>query len=273
MAATIGKVGALISTFLLPFVLFAIGKAAMLSFVAAACFIGAGLTYVMGIETKQLSLEDVSEIFSSFYDTFDKISSNVLAAAEAFNSTLKKVHSGGETFDSKRLASEIKLLEHNGDELVHDAFTKLAKKFIAPIDRQDISSLLKALDDVLDFIDATASRMQVFHIELITKEMVQFSDLVLGQTKAIREAILALKAAKAQVVINQAAIKMDELENEADTLLRDTLGSMFEEGNESRESTFNIMKLKEIYEYLESTTDEAEDVADVLRNLIIKYSL
>ncbi|MGH2509353.1 MAG: MFS transporter, partial [Ktedonobacteraceae bacterium] len=123
IAATIGKIGALVSTFFLPFVLFAIGKAAMLEIVAAACFAGVGLTLVMGIETKRLSLEDVSEIFSSFYDTFDKISANILSAAEAFNASMKKAilntQNERDLFDPRSLATEIKLLEHNGDELVH----------------------------------------------------------------------------------------------------------------------------------------------------------
>ena len=274
IAATVGKIGALFATFILPFVLLEVGgKAEMLAIVSIACFAGGGLTLVMGTETKKLSLDDVSEIFKSFYETFDRISANVLSTANAFNAAIKKAVTKNETLDSHSLSEEIKLLEHNGDELVHDAFTKLAKKFVAPIDRQDITSLLKALDDMLDLIDATVSRLDVYHIHRPTPEMLKFSEIILSQAQAVREAILSLKGAKAQVVINEAAIVMDSLENQADTLLRDTLGAMFEVEDEKKVSTFEIMKMKEIYEYLETTTDKAEDVADVLRNLLIKYSL
>ena len=174
--------------------------------------------------------------------------------------------------DSHALAQTIKILEHNGDELVHAAFTKLAKKFIAPIDRQDITALLKGLDDMLDLIDATTSRMDVYHIDTVTPEILRFSEIILAQCESVRSAIISLKGRNAQVVIQDAAIRIDELENEADVLLRDSLGAMFESERVTG-SAFTVMKNKEIYEYLETTTDKAEDVADVLRNLLIKYSL
>jgi predicted phosphate transport protein (TIGR00153 family) len=273
IAATVGKVGALVSAFFLPLVLLAIGKAEMLAIVSAACFVGGGLTLIMGTETKKLSLEDVSEIFKSFYDTFDRISENVLLAAEQFSGALSSAVSSKEgKIDSTELAQKIKLLEHEGDNLVHDAFTKLAKRFVAPIDRQDITALLKALDDMLDFIDATTSRMQIYHVERVTPEMVQFSKIILSQAQAIRDAILSLKGSKAEITIGNAAIKIDDLENQADSLLHESLGKLFEV-EETGSTAFRVMKIKEIYEYLETTTDKAEDVADVLRNLIIKYSL
>ncbi|HZW56835.1 MAG TPA: MFS transporter [Nitrososphaerales archaeon] len=287
IAATVGKIGALVATFFLSLVLLTVGSVEMLAVVSIACFAGGLLTIWMGTETKKLSLDDVSEIFKSFYDTFDKISANLLATAKTFNSILSRDYATqsskaateepaptGSSFDSRSLAAEIKLMEHNGDELVHDAFTKLAKKFLAPIDRQDITALLKTLDDVLDFIDATTSRIEVYHVERITPEMVEFSEIILRQTQAIRNAVISLKSGRAQVVISESAIKIDELENEADNLLRDSLGKMFDiRGEATATSAFKVMKTKEIYEYLETTTDKAEDVADVLRNLLFKYSL
>ncbi len=272
IAATVGKVGALFGTFVLSFVLIDIGRAAMLMIVSVACFAGGFLTIVMGTETKKLSLEDVSEIFKSFYEMFDKISANVLAAAETFNSTMENAVSKQHgSFDPSTLAEEIKKTEHIGDDLVHESFTKLARRFVAPIDRQDITSLLKVLDDMIDLIDAAVSRLDIYHIHEATPEMSKFSKIILSQAQAVRQAILALKGRAAQVVISDTALKIDELENEGDALLRESLGSMFE--NEARASAFQTMKMKEIYESLERTTDKAEDVADILRNLLINYSL
>jgi predicted phosphate transport protein (TIGR00153 family) len=272
IAATVGKIGALVATFFLPLVLSVLGEAAMLSMVAVACVAGAGVTVGMGIETKKLSLDDVSEIFKSFYDTFDRISANVLATAKLFYDTLSKAEASEQKLDCVLLAQEVKLLEHNGDELVHDAFTKLAKRFVAPIDNQDITSLLKALDDMLDFIEATSSRMEIYRVDTITPTMLEFSRIIFEQSKAIREAILSLQAANARLEIDKAAIRIDELENEADTLLRDNLEKLFQV-EETSAAAFQVMKTKEIWEELETTTDKAEDVADILRNLLIKYSL
>jgi predicted phosphate transport protein (TIGR00153 family) len=274
IAATVGKIGALVGTFFLSIVLIDVGATTMLAIVSVACFAGGLLTIVMGIETKKLSLDDVSEIFKSFYDMFDEISENVLATAEKFNSTMEKAMTQNEgSFDPTNLAEEIKVIEHNGDDLVHDAFTRMAKKFVAPIDRQDISSLLKALDDMTDLIDAAVSRLDIYHVRKVTPEMEKFSKIILSQAEAVRQAILSLKARAAQVVISDAAIKIDELENEADVLLRESLKSIFEVESGGIETTFQTMKMKEIYESLERTTDKAEDVADILRNLLINYSL
>jgi uncharacterized protein Yka (UPF0111/DUF47 family) len=273
IAATVGKIGALVATFFLPIVTSTVGPAEMLSIVAIASVLGGILTFAMGIETKKLSLDDVSEIFSSFYETFDKVSTNLLAAAQALDAQMRDAISKGGKINTHSLAQSIKLLEHNGDELVHDAFTKLARKVVAPFDRQDISSLLKALDDTLDFIDATVSRMDVYHMGSISREEARFSSIILEQAQEIRKAILSLRGIKASIVINASAIRIDELENEADALMRDSLGEMFEVEAHNGTSAFQMMKIKEIYKYFETTTDKAEDVADVLRNLSIKYSL
>ncbi len=270
IAATVGKIGALVSTFFLPFVLDSVGKSAMLGTVAAACLAGGLLTFFTGTETKKLSLDDVSEIFKTFYETFDQISENVLSSAQVFHSRIEEAYAKKSKLDAHSLAQTIKILEHNGDELVHEAFTKLAKKFVAPIDRQDITALLKALDDMLDLIDSTTSRMDVYHIDTVTPEILRFSEIILAQCESVRSAVISLKGRNAQVVIQTAAIKIDELENEADVLLRNSLASIFES---PQTSAFVVMKNKEIYEYLERTTDKAEDAADVLRNLLIKYSL
>lgn len=272
IAATVGKIGALVATFFLPLVLSALGEVAMLAVVSVACVFGAVVTALMGIETKRLSLDDVSEIFKSFYDTFDRISANVLSTAKLFYESLNNAYIRKSVLDTNSLEQEVKLLEHNGDELVHDAFTKLAKKFVAPIDNQDITSLLKALDDMLDFIEATSSRMEVYRVDAVSPEMLTFSSIIFKQAQSVREAILSLQGSGSRRVINTAAIKIDELENEADGLLRDSLGELFKVG-ETSSAAFQVMKTKEIYEYLETTTDKAEDVADILRNLVIKYSL
>ncbi len=272
IAATVGKIGALVATFFLPFVLFDIGESAMLTLVGLACVSGGVLTMALGTETKLLSLDDVSEIFKSFYDTFDQISANLRSAALLFRDRITEGASSSERPNTGKFAEEMKMMEHNGDELVHLAFTKLNKKFLAPIDRQDISSLLKTLDDTLDYIDACVSSLDTYHIDHFTPEMVTFSDIILQQTDAIRKAILALKGNKASTVISDATVKIHELENQADDLRRRVVGELFGTSDESIPA-LQVVKMKEIYELLESTTDRAEDVADVLRDLLIKYSL
>ena len=270
IAATFGKVGAVIAAFYHPLILLDLGRAAMLAVVGVACLAGATLSLYLGIETKRLSLDDVSEIFKSFYETFDKISANLEGAAQLLRDRAVQL-ARQPAPDVDALAKDVKRYEHAGDDIVHEAFVKLDKKFLAPIDRDDVTRLLKTLDDTLDFIDASVSRMSIYRLEGLTPEVVKFTEIILGQAKEIRKAIVALKGANAPVVIDSAAIKIHELENDADDLLRDCLVSLFAETKAS--SAFDVIKQKEVYEYLESTTDKAEDVADVLRSLLIKYSL
>ena len=271
IAATVGKIGAVVATFFLPLVLLTVGRAEMLEIVSLACFLGAGITLYLGTETKRISLEDVSEIFKGFYDTFDKISANLEGAARLLN---ERVVQGSKQSspDVPGLATGVKEFEHAGDDIVHEAFIKLDKKFLAPIDRDDVTRLLKTLDDTLDFIDASVSRMNIYHLDRFSPELVQFTDIILGQAKEIRKAVIALKGANATVTIDTAAIKIHELENEADDLLHSCLAKLFA-SPVANDSAFEVIKQKEIYEYLETTTDKAEDVADVLRSLLIKYSL
>lgn len=271
LAATAGKTGAVVATFFLPLVLLSIGQAEMLYIVSAACLLGAGLTLYMGKETKRISLEDVSEIFKGFYDTFDKISANLEAAAQLLHDRVSSQSALGAKPDIQGLAAAIKEFEHAGDELVHSAFIMLDKKFVAPIDRDDITRLLKTLDDTLDFIDASVSRMSIYRIDRFTPEAAKFTELILSQAREIRRAVVSLKGANAPVIIDSAAIKIHELENDADDLLHSCLADLFAEAKPS--SAFDVIKQKEVYEYLETTTDKAEDVADVLRSLLLKYSL
>ena len=270
LAATVGKIGAVVATFFLPLILLALGQAAMLAVVGVACLAGAGLTLYLGTETKRLSLEDVSEIFKSFYETFDKVSANLEAAAQLLHDRAAQL-AKQEAPDVSALAADVKWYEHSGDDIVHEAFIKLDKKFLAPIDRDDVTRLLKSLDDTLDFIDASVSRMSIYHMEGFSPEVVKFTEIILYQTKEIRKAIIALKGSNAPVTIDSAAIKIHELENEADDLLHSCLANLFAGAHPS--SSLKVIGQKEIYEYLETTTDKAEDVADVLRSLLIKYSL
>jgi MFS family permease len=270
LAATAGKVGAVVATFFLPLVLASVGQPTMLEIVSLACFLGAGLTFYLGTETKRLSLDDVSEIFKSFYDTFDRISANLVAAAQLLKDRAVLLSEQPEP-DIVALAADVKRYEHKGDDIVHEAFIKLDKKFLAPIDRDDVTRLLKTMDDTLDFIDASVSRMSIYHMRGFGPEVIEFSKIILSQTKEIRKAIIALKGANAPVIIDSAAIRIHELENDADDLLHSCLARLF--ADPERTSPFDVIKQKEVYEYLETTTDKAEDVADVLRSLLIKYSL
>ncbi len=259
-AATMGKLGAICGVFVLP-LLERYNQGLMLGFVGFASVLGAVITLAYGIETKKQSLEDVSEVFKSFYDYFTKMSENLVRGARQLDALIHDLSDS----DSKYI--QIKQTEHAGDELVHEVFTKLNKSFVAPIEQNEISALTKSLDDVLDIIHAVAVRLKLYKVGSPDKTMLEFSGIITTSVELIDKAIKQLPNLRWENNIMDICIKINELENQADAVLNEGVSNLFN-GHDAIE----IIKLKEVYEYLELVTDKCEDVADVLRDLVVKYS-
>jgi putative MFS transporter len=259
-AATMGKLGAICGVFILP-LLEHFNQALMLGFVGVASVVGALITFTYGIETKKQSLEDVSEVFKSFYDYFTRMSENLIVGAKQLDGLIHDLSS----VDSKY--SGIKQTEHIGDELVHEVFTRLNKSFVAPIEQNEISALTKALDDVLDIIHAVAVRLKLYRISSPSQPMLEFSTIILRSVELIDKAIKQLPSLRWGNNIMDICVEINALENQADTVLNQSVSELF-----NGHDPIEIIKLKEVYEYLELVTDKCEDVADVLRDLVVKYS-
>jgi len=195
-----------------------------------------------------------------FFQLLEEESRNVLLGAQALNDMI---------FDFDNLAEKrekIKVVEHRCDELVHGIYDRLRTTFITPIDRDEIGKLASLYDDVLDFIDAVAERLKLYEIKAPTEGMKKLASIVLKSVEEIHVAFGLMHEITAPD-IEARCIEVDRLENEADTLLQQGVAALFK-----TEDAITIIKLKEIYEYLESTTDKCEDVVQELRNIVIEYS-
>jgi len=162
-------------------------------------------------------------------------------------------------------ATEIRSLEHQGDEVIHEIFTKLNQTFITPLDPEDIHSLSTALDDVLDGIEDAAHRMVAYRLDPITGTVVELAEVIYSCSRVLQKAMEALDSKKP---VLEHCIEINRLENEADILVRSAVASLFD----NEKDAIQLIKLKEIYEFLEDTTDHCEDVADVLQNVVVKNS-
>jgi predicted phosphate transport protein (TIGR00153 family) len=162
-------------------------------------------------------------------------------------------------------ATEISVLEHRGDEVIHEIFTRLNQTFITPIDPEDIHNISSALDNVLDGLEDTAHRLVSYKIDPIPSDMVTLSELV---SACARELISALTALEKGGPIMQHCIEINRLENEADRIGRSAVVDMFNK----EKDPITIIKLKEVYEFIEAAIDSCEDVADVLQNVVVKNS-
>jgi uncharacterized protein len=170
--------------------------------------------------------------------------------------------------DAELKAARIKQLEHQGDQIAHQTFDLLNRTWITPIDREDIHVLVKAMDDVLDFIDGAAARLVLYRIAAPTPELKAATSLIVQSTEAMQRAIALLGDLKNSRQILDAVVEINRLENEADTVHRISIGKLFETSTDP----IHIMKWKEIYEHVEEATDRCEDVANVLETIVMKSS-
>jgi uncharacterized protein len=162
-------------------------------------------------------------------------------------------------------ATEINVLEHRGDEVIHELFTRLNQTFITPIDPEDIHNLSSALDNVLDGVEDTAHRLVSYRIDPVPMPMVKLSEIVSSCAKALKAAFEALEN---RGPIMEHCIEINRLENEADLIGRASVVDLFDR----EKDPITLIKLKEVYEFFEGTIDSCEDVADVLQNVVVKNS-
>jgi len=163
------------------------------------------------------------------------------------------------------VATEINVLEHRGDEVIHELFTRLNQTFITPIDPEDIHNLSSALDNVLDGVEDTAHRLVSYRIDPIPPTMVKLAEIVASCASSLKAAFEALEK---DGPIMEHCIEINRLENEADLIGRSAVVELFDKET----NPITLIKLKEVYEFFESTIDSCEDVADVLQNVVVKNS-
>ncbi len=165
------------------------------------------------------------------------------------------------------LVETIKRLEHQADQVTHELVTRLNKSFITPLDREDIHLLASRLDDVLDRIDGAARRTAIFRAESAPQGAIILADVIARATEQLVIAVQVLEKGKSGVVI-KACIEVKRLEEEGDSAYAEWLGRLFDQ----EQDPIALMKWKEIYDTLEKTLDQAEDVANVLESIAIKHS-
>jgi predicted phosphate transport protein (TIGR00153 family) len=195
-----------------------------------------------------------------FFDEFERQSANIIRAAGLLR---ELIHNFA---DARAKAHAIKEVEHEGDQITHEIVKRLNTTFITPLDREDIYALATRLDDVLDFIEASAERLVVYRVKEPTSACRAMAEVIVKITAATDRAIRCLRALDAGY--HPHIMEVNRLENEADALLRDSLVALFEENTDP----IDVIKWKEIYETLEVVTDRCEDVANVIEGIILKMA-
>ena len=159
----------------------------------------------------------------------------------------------------------LKRLEHEADQVTHEVVNRLDRTFITPLDREDIHQLASDLDDVMDAMDGTARRAQIFRLGTAPPGVLRLVDVLERMMGVLAEAVGRLK--KGDDVIKY-CVEAKQLEEEGDSIYHEALGQLFEKEKDALE----VMKWKEVYDKLEQTLDEAEDVANVIESITLKHA-
>src|SRR6184192_2414064 len=195
-----------------------------------------------------------------FFDLFVAVATRIKEAAQHLRDLFTAP-------PERRIAhvEAIKRLEHEADQITHEVVNRLDRTFITPLDREDILALASDLDDVMDAIDGTARRSQIFHLGLAPQGVKQLTEVIQRMVGVLAEAVGRLK--KGDDVMKY-CIEAKQLEEEGDAIYQEALGHMFETERDALE----VIKWKEIYDNLERTLDESENVANDLESITIKHA-
>ena len=193
-----------------------------------------------------------------FYDDFTKMA-DMLREGAALLQTM--FASEPPTAEQARV---IKDLEHKCDATTHDIIQRLNRTFVTPIDREDIYALASELDDVMDAIDAAAALLPLYRITTTRPRAQELCRLIGLQTEELRHAVVALEK---KTGVLEHTKRINDFEHEADLEHQRAVGELFDQ----EKDPIALIKWKEIFDVLEAATDDAEDVANLLENIVVKH--
>jgi len=194
-----------------------------------------------------------------FFDTFAAMAGGAVDAALI----LEEMFRNGKGGDGAAFASRIKEIEHRCDVQIHELVKTLHRTFITPIDREDIHDLASRMDDLVDLIDAVASRAVLFRVGGEIPDAADLARIIHQQAVEIQKAVVDLRDAATMM---RHCARINQLEKDGDKLYREAMARIFDSG---RDPIF-VIKAKEIIETLEAATDAGEDIAIVLERIILK---
>ena len=197
-----------------------------------------------------------------FFPLFEQASQNLTLLAET-------LHEAVNASKSDREESYIKIeeLEVIIEDITHKTHLELSKNFITPFDREDIHSLIKAIDNVADYMHSATSKMKLYQVEKITKSIRKLTEINLESCQLIAVGIQELKVMNHKG-IKETCKKINKLESKADSVFDKAVADIFEHEQDAK----NIIKYKEVLSALDSASDKCKSVANVMEQISVKHS-
>ena len=198
-----------------------------------------------------------------FFPLFEQASTNLILLAETLHEAVNAPKAEREEYYSK-----IEELEATIEEITHKTHLELSRNFITPFDREDIHSLIKAIDNVADNMHGAASRMRLYQVEKITKSIRKLTEINLEACQLIGVGIIQLKDMNNLKLIKETCKKINKLESKADVVFDKAVADIFENETEAK----NIIKYKEVLSALEMASDKCKSVSNVMEQISVKHS-
>ena len=198
-----------------------------------------------------------------FFVLFDNHAKLVVEGARALANVLRGYDSEPDR------AAGIKIIEsaeHAADRITHDTVQLLHTTFVTPFDRDDIHRLISRMDDVLDLIQDTGESLMLYDIRQVTPEATQLAELLLRCAERVQAAVKLMASMADAPAMLGICQEIDKLESEADKVMRGAISRLFREETDVRQ----VIKLKAVYEALESATDKCQDVANVIESVVLE---
>lgn len=199
-----------------------------------------------------------------FFPLFEESADNMVKASVLLNKLLLI----DDANEKANITRQIKEYEDKGDHVAHTIYEELNRTFITPFDREDIHKLASSMDDVLDFINGCSQKIKLYKPKEISRYSVELSELIVQASREIETSIKELRNLKMPYKINDACIRINEIENQADDIYHHAISDFFE----TEKDAIELIKKNEIVQTLEKATDKAEDVSDVLKSIIVKIA-
>jgi len=202
----------------------------------------------------------------NFFEMFNQHADRIVEAARAFSQLVAHYSDPNLREQYNR---DVDNAEKAADRITHEVNKALHKTFITPIDREQIHSLINTMDDVADLIQDAAETMALYDVRHMTEEIVRLTELSVKCCERVKDAVYLLNNigdAKTAEAALKTCEEIDRLESDADRVMRTAMSKLFREEPDVRE----VIKLKAIYELLETVTDKCEDVANLIEGVVLE---
>ena len=204
----------------------------------------------------------------NFFDLFNEHGKHIADGARSFMAMLQYYS----TADLReKYAGEVDAAERNADKVTAEVNRQLHRTFITPIDREQIHGLINAMDDILDLLQDTSEVMALYDVQHMTDDVIRLGEISVKCCERVQHAVSLLPRLN-QPEVTDSALKtceeIDRLESDADRVMRSAMSRLFREEVDVRE----LIKLKAIYEHLESISDRCEDVANLIEGIVLENS-